>query len=172
LNKAVTTNGLVDITKPELFEQINFSIHDNFEDIRSSIEKISKSVKVGINFVCRKDYVERYRGTIIKFLQRHKDIELLLLTYKPVIGDYNQMIPPDEVYKMGKELADTGLSIAVDGMTCRMCLGNEEFCDIGSDGIVYPCSFVRISMGNITKQSFKEIWSKRPDELTCPFGDM
>ena len=52
------------------------------------------------------------------------------------------------------------------------CLQKRRFCDISSDGTVYPCSFIREPMGNILKENFKDIWKKRGDQIECPYKCM
>jgi AdoMet-dependent heme synthase len=50
-------------------------------------------------------------------------------------------------------------SHGLDAVT-RGCLGGVGFCFISHQGIVQPCGFLQLTCGDITKQSFSEIWNK------------
>jgi AdoMet-dependent heme synthase len=41
----------------------------------------------------------------------------------------------------------------------RGCLGGTGFCFISHTGIVQPCGFLDIACGDVTKQSFADIWN-------------
>jgi len=45
----------------------------------------------------------------------------------------------------------------LDAVT-RGCLGGTGFCFISHQGIVQPCGFLHVNCGDITKESFAEIW--------------
>jgi len=45
----------------------------------------------------------------------------------------------------------------LDAVT-RGCLGGTSFCFISHQGIVQPCGFLDLNCGDITKQSFKDVW--------------
>ncbi len=45
----------------------------------------------------------------------------------------------------------------LDAVT-RGCLGGTGFCFISHVGIVQPCGFLELNCGDVTKQSFKDIW--------------
>jgi radical SAM protein with 4Fe4S-binding SPASM domain len=42
------------------------------------------------------------------------------------------------------------------------CIAGREYIQVGSDGNVYPCSFLRIKIGNILEKSLKTIWENDP----------
>jgi heme b synthase len=46
----------------------------------------------------------------------------------------------------------------LDAVT-RGCLGGVGFCFISHTGIVQPCGFLDLNCGDVTKQSFQEIWN-------------
>lgn len=46
----------------------------------------------------------------------------------------------------------------LDAVT-RGCLGGTGFCFISSRGIVQPCGFLQINCGDITRQSFADVWN-------------
>ena len=47
----------------------------------------------------------------------------------------------------------------LDAVT-RGCLGGTGFCFISHRGIVQPCGFLDLNCGDVTQQSFGEIWNK------------
>lgn len=49
----------------------------------------------------------------------------------------------------------------LDAVT-RGCLGGTHFCFISHRGIVQPCGFLDLNCGDITSQSFHEIWQDSP----------
>jgi heme b synthase len=49
-------------------------------------------------------------------------------------------------------------SHGLDAVT-RGCLGGTGFCFISHTGIVQPCGFLNIECGNVTKDSFENIWN-------------
>lgn len=42
------------------------------------------------------------------------------------------------------------------------CLAGTHYCRIGPDGIVTPCPFMELPVGNLREQSFVEIWNDSP----------
>ena len=46
----------------------------------------------------------------------------------------------------------------MDALT-RGCLGGTSFCFVSHTGIVQPCGFLSVNCGDITKNSFKDIWN-------------
>jgi len=49
----------------------------------------------------------------------------------------------------------------LDAVT-RGCLGGTGFCFISHRGVVQPCGFLDLNCGDVTKQSFSEIWNHSP----------
>ena len=97
------------------------------------------------------------------------DAELLLLAYKPMLRDYENQIPPSHVLKIGKFLATKWHKVSVDGMGGLKCVASQYFVDVNSQGKVYQCSFVRAVLGDLTKQSLKEVWENRKRVIKCPY---
>lgn len=50
----------------------------------------------------------------------------------------------------------------LDAVT-RGCLAGSGFCFISHRGIVQPCGFLDLNCGDVTKQSFSEIWRHSPN---------
>jgi len=177
LNVGMTTNGLLLDISPKTclqnFKQINVSYHGDIKTLEGALEFLHNcNIKSGINFVMRKEYVSVLQDVLA--LSKKFDSEILLLTYKPLIKDYIQTLPPKTVYGYAQLYAKLGYKVAVDGLSCYgtnqdYCLQKKTFCDIDSEGDVYPCSFIRKSIGNVLEQSFKEIWKKRGEQEKCPF---
>jgi len=177
LNVAMTTNGilLASFSKSTMtkFKQINVSYHGDMLILVNALKYLEDiKVKSGINFVLRREYVKHIEA--IMALSKTFDAEVLFLTYKPVIKDYDNVVDGNIVYSIAKYYANKNYKVAVDGMTCfgktdEYCLQKRRFADIYSNGDVYPCSFVRKSMGNILQKSFSEIWKMRGEQIKCPF---
>lgn len=175
LNCAVTTNGslLKNDKRLKVFDQINVSWHGNYDIVSSTLSVLQKlDIPRGINYVFSKNY-ENDLDTIVN-LAKMNDAEILFLTYKPVKGDYENMIEPKFVLDIAKKLHSEGVKVAVDGLSCfglydDFCLQKKRFCDIGSNGDVFPCSFVREPIGNVLSEDFRTIWKKRGQQIKCPF---
>lgn len=172
LTLCMTSNGLKipEMTSDtlRLFDQINISWHNQHPFFEVALYTLAcVGVKRGINFCLSKQYEKD-----LDFIKRVADqwgAEILFLTYKPVNGDFENQIPPQKVYQIAKELNDSGLAVAVDGLTCQTCLASKRFCDIDSLGNVMVCSFLREPVGNLLTENLKTIWAKRPKQITCPY---
>jgi len=175
LNLAMTSNGiLVPYFGKELrnFDQINVSFHRSninpFGILTKALSYLKKlKIKRGISFCLRKDYYNDL-DKVVDIAKKY-EAELLLLTYKPIINDYENYIPPITVYDVAETLKDK-VEVAVDGLTCSSCMGNKRFCDVDSEGNVYPCSFIRIPQGNLLTEKLVDIWNKRIKNIKCPFS--
>lgn len=173
MNLAMTTNGKIlpklDPTKlKKYFKQINVSWHENPEIFESALDFLSlNDIPIGINYCFSRRMAKD--NDMIKFLAEHYGAEILYLVYKPVIGDYKNQIPNEEVYRVAKQASEEGLRVGVDGPCVNKCLMKKKFIDVDSMGNVYPCSFVRKPMGNLLKTNFKEIWKNRGNQEECPF---
>jgi len=155
----------------KLFKQINVSWHGNQLELIDALETLfDYDVTMGINYTYSKEYEKDN-----KFINRQAQwfgAEVLYLAYKPVIGDSDNVISPADVYKVAKKAADSGTKTAVDGPCAGACLMKKRFVDIDHLGNVYPCSFVRKSMGNLLQKSFKDIWKERGNQDTCPYVEL
>ena len=182
LNLGMTTNGLslynlrwaINEENLGLFDQINFSVHNNFLIIYHSLLRCYGLTKLGINYLCYKPEIEHswmQLKSFYEFSKSAKDVEVLLLSYKPqTIDEFDNIVLRSEILKMAKELQSLGANVALDGYTCNLCEGGYSFCDISSTGEVYPCSFVRESYGNVLEEPFIEIWNRMPRIDECPYN--
>lgn len=168
----VTTNGTLvkDVPQLSLFKQINISYHRDMHVLERAIDIVQRHAAAGVNFVMSRTDINALDG--VASLCREKRAELLLLTYKPVNADWDEQLAPEMVMEIAGNLSRNGLKVAVDGFTCSKCLAAQHFVDIASSGDVYPCSFIRQSMGNVTVESFKRIWEERAAFILvrCPYG--
>ena len=170
---AVTTNGkYLRKFKPEeiaIFDQINVSYHEDnivFEDALEYLHECK--IRTGINYLLSKPMLKHFK--YIVNLAKKYDAELLLLAYKPMLRDYENQIPPSHCLKIAKYVAKNIWSkVSVDGMAGMKCVASQYFCDVNSQGKVFQCSFVRVVVGDLTKQSLKEVWEHRNQVIKCPF---
>ena len=179
LNVAMTSNGINIPKYPQqqlrFFDQVNISYHDRpagdstgMPTFLNALQHLKDNgIKRGINFCLSKKY-EPLLGHIVAIAES-MDAALLVLTYKPVIGDYANQIPPAEVLKTMTALKASKCEIFVDGLTCQTCMGSKRFCDVSSVGDIYPCSFIRIPQGNLLTEEFGSIWKRRMKEVKCPY---
>jgi MoaA/NifB/PqqE/SkfB family radical SAM enzyme len=173
MNLGMTTNGktlhkLDSNLLKRYFNQINVSWHQNIDTLAGALKFLQDNdIPRGINYCFSKD-MARDNNTV-KFAAEVFDAELLYLVYKPVIKDIKNQIPNEEVYKTAKKAANEGLKVAVDGPCVNKCLMKKKFIDVSWNGDVYPCSFVRKSLGNLLKTNLKEIWRDRGPQDKCPF---
>ena len=175
LNLGMTTNGsklhempLIWPKLKELFNQINVSWHQNVDTVSTALKVLKElDIKAGINYCFSKDMAKD--NHTVKSLARTWNAEVLYLAYKPVIGDYNNLIEPDVVYSAAKEASDEGLKVAVDGPCAGECMMKKRFIDVDHLGNVFPCSFVRKSMGNLLENNLHDIWASRGEQEECPY---
>jgi len=150
---SMTTNGLKLQkfgNKLNMFDRISVSFHTGIENLVKSLKFLNeKNIDAAINFIVKKDTIP-FLNTIVE-IARIYDATLLLLTLKPVNKEYyEKMIFPEEVYRIAKDIfMHKYQKIAVDGFTCNKCYGTKRFLTIDAIGNVYPCSFLRKSLGNI-----------------------
>jgi MoaA/NifB/PqqE/SkfB family radical SAM enzyme len=174
LNVCMTSNGL-NIPKfrqddLRFFNQVNISFHlaAGITVFQNALEHLKNNgINRGINFCLSKQY-ESYLDAVVAIASTY-EASLLVLTYKPVIGDIENQIPPEEVMKTMSQISASNFDIFVDGLTCQKCMGSKRFCDISSVGDVYPCSFIREPQGNLLNEEFDTIWKKRMREVKCPY---
>lgn len=175
LNVGMTSNGVyIPKVLPailENFRQINISWHQNLDVVEKALQHLwMNKIPRGINYCFSKKMAED--NETVKLLAREYEAELLYLAYKPVVGDYDNLILPADVYKVAKEAHNEGLKVAVDGPCVGKCMMKKRFVDIAHNGDVYPCSFIRTSIGNILKDDFKNIWKNRGRQEPCPYLEM
>ncbi len=176
LNVGMTTNGIeIPEINPnilqKLFKQINISWHQNLDTVENALQYLwMNKVPRGINYCFSKEMAKD--NETVKLLAREYEAELLYLAYKPVIGDYDNLILPADVYKVAKEAHNEGLKVTVDGPCVGKCMMKKRFVDISHTGDVYPCSFVRESIGNILTDDFGTIWKERGEQEPCPYLEM
>lgn len=177
LNVAMTTNGILLNHFPNFvldkFKQINISYHGDLELLKYCLRTLNDyKITSGINYVMSREYVKDVMP--IMQLAKQYDAEVLFLTYKPVIKDFDNVVNSDIVYSYAFQFSRHGYKTAVDGMTCfgkndEYCLQKKRFADIASNGDVYPCSFIREGIGNVLEKSFAEIWRARGEQIKCPY---
>ena len=78
-------------------------------------------------------------------------------------------IPLDAIKQKALAMAKTGLKVAIDSLSCGACHMNTRMLDISFRGEVYPCSFVRRSLGNAFREPVRQIWARRGGQEKCPF---
>lgn len=169
---AVTTNGKYlkkhSVEELNIFDQINISYHEDNTLFEEALEYLSKGkIRTGINFMLSKPMLKHLK--YIFDTARKYDAELLLLAYKPMLRDYENQIPPAHVLKIAEFLATKWHKVSVDGMGGLKCVASQYFVDVNSQGKVYQCSFVRGVLGDLTKQSLKEVWENRTKVIKCPY---
>jgi len=178
MNLAMTTNGLrlAEYSADEMsllkayFKQINVSWHENAKDVETALRILRDwEIPAGINYAFSKTM--RQDNELIKDLAKEYNAELLYLVYKPVHNDFDEQVPPEVVRDYAQKAANDRIKVAVDGPCVNQCLMKRKFIDVDSRGFVYPCSFVRKSMGNLLTKDFKDIWSSRGEQDKCPYVD-
>ena len=48
-------------------------------------------------------------------------------------------------------------------------MAKKRFIDVDNLGNVFPCSFIRESMGNLLENDLKKIWHNRGEQTKCPY---
>ena len=177
MNVAITTNGILipkllpAVFSTRNFKQVNVSWHQNPKIVKAALRHLQKGkAKIGINYCYSKEMAKDNKT--VKALAKKYNAELLYLAYKPVVGDKDNIIPPSDIYKIAKEAANEGLKVAVDGPCVGLCMMKKRFVDINHKGDVFPCSFVRKSLGNLLEKDFHTIWRQRGEQEPCPYLDI
>jgi mycofactocin biosynthetic radical S-adenosylmethionine protein MftC len=176
MNVTVTTNGtlLENFTAEELsvFRQINISYHreefrPGFSMQRALEDLKEKEVLAGINFVASKQNLP----ALPDMAKLAKDVGavLLLLSYKPVAGDVENVVSLKQIRAMAGFLVKQGVKVAVDSMLSGTCHQSTRLASISASGEVHPCSFIRESLGNVKETPFSVIWQKRRKTEPCPW---
>ena len=129
---------------------------------------VTAGIPCAISFIMSK----RYATDLPRILDlvRKWGVSILLLSYKPVIGDIENVVPLKEIRRIAFGLRDQGIKVAIDSMLSNECHMSERLATISHTGDVHPCSFVREPMGNITESPFRDIWTSRPTKSPCPYA--
>ena len=173
INVCTTTNGnhILDANILKLFRQINVSYHCSHEKLENFLELLkNNNILRGINFVVKKSDMHELR--YVESVAKKYDADLLLLSYKPVIGDWDEVIPVETIKTIANNMVADGITVSVDSIVCGKCYMATKFVTIDVDGNVHPCSFVKnYTFGNILKESFEEIWKRRETVKLerCPY---
>lgn len=181
LNVCMTTNGdnlrtmnpLDAAAVVEHFGQVNLSYHGDWQAFSDNMRALNwargraESRKIGVNFCCRQDYLERLED--IASLCQSYSAELLLLSYKAV-REESESLSGRDILKTALNLASRyKITTAVDGSCVRSCMASIRFCDVHPNGDVSVCSFKREPIGNLLEEKFEDIWARRPRKVTCPY---
>jgi len=117
--------------------------------------------------VLSKNYIPHL--SYVESIARKYHAMLLLLSYKPIMEDYENYIDLSAIRNYALAMVKKGLVVGIDSLTCGDCVQSEKLCVISSTGEVYPCSFIRHSMGNLTKRPIEDIWASRVRRVECPY---
>lgn len=96
---------------------------------------------------------EEYESTLNWFYDQREKTPLQL---KATCAPHYYRILRQRAKKEGKTVSFQ--THGLDAVT-RGCLGGTGFCFISSRGIVQPCGFLQINCGDITQQSFADVWN-------------
>jgi [mycofactocin precursor peptide]-tyrosine decarboxylase / 3-amino-5-[(4-hydroxyphenyl)methyl]-4,4-dimethylpyrrolidin-2-one synthase len=176
MNVTITTNGtpLRDFEPADLkvFRQINISYHEEGRkagfDLEGALSRLSMAgIPTGIHLIMRREYLPEV-PRLAELARKHRSV-LLLLSYKPVAGSGSEAVPVESIMSMAMELSGSGLQVAVDNLTTGQCFQKERLAVISASGEVFPCSFVRESLGNVLRTDFRSIWESRGSKVPCPY---
>ncbi len=99
---------------------------------------------------------DAYENTLNWFYDQKDKTPLQL---KATCAPHYYRILRQRAKKDGKSV--TFQSHGLDAVT-RGCLGGTGFCFISHTGIVQPCGFLDLNCGDVTQQSFADIWNDSP----------
>lgn len=176
MNVTLTTNGTplrnFEPADLKVFRQINISYHEEGKragfDLERALSDLSKAgIPTGIHLIMRKEYLPEV-PRLAELARSHGSV-LLLLSYKPVAGPASEAVPVGDILSMARELSGSGLRVAVDNLTTGQCFQKERLAVLSASGEVFPCSFVRESLGNVLRTDFQSIWKSRGSKVPCPY---
>lgn len=179
LTTGLTTNGILvreeDRNDPkwDYIDQVNISYHphlNGMDVLNDAVDILRDRNKVGINFVLSENNMSDL-WKVLSVVDKYEpnEIEILLLSYKSVVPNIDKQLSRKRMYDTAVAATSLGFSIAIDTNIAGQCEGGYGFIDIGHDGSVYPCSFVREPVGNILTENFADIWRKVPTLKECPY---
>lgn len=97
---------------------------------------------------------EEYEKTLNWFYDQRKKTPLQL---KATCAPHYYRILRQRAAADGEKV--TFQTYGLDAVT-RGCLGGIGFCFISHTGIVQPCGFLNLACGDVTRESFKNIWTR------------
>ncbi len=126
-----------------------------FKKIINTLELLVKEkLPVSLRFMVMKENLH----DVDNFLSICKNLDLtpsidfrIFPKFNGDIGPLNHRLEINEIAR----LIDKGKIEKPMGVVCKPCCYS---CRISADGEVYPCSTLNISLGNVLKRKFKEIW--------------
>jgi heme b synthase len=97
---------------------------------------------------------EEYEKTLNWFYDQRKKTPLQL---KATCAPHYYRILRQRAATEGEKV--TFQTYGLDAVT-RGCLGGIGFCFISHTGVVQPCGFLNLACGDVTRESFKHIWTR------------
>ncbi len=176
LNVMTTTNGMFldrfGLDALKIFRQISLSYHQPALEagfvLSEALDMLKEAgVNPAINFIMSENY-RTHLDSVAKLARRHKAL-LVILTYKPIIPGIDAQVPTSEISETAMALVKEGLRLGLDSLTSEDCGMSERLCVMSCSGEVYPCSFVKQSMGNTLQQTLADIWRERSPKQPCPY---
>ena len=103
---------------------------------------------------------EKYEEALNWFYERSRSVNI---EFKATCAPHYYRIIRQRAKQEGRTL-----SFETDGMAAmtRGCLAGTGVCFISHRGAVQPCGYLPVSVGNVMKTPFKEIWGKSDLFLT------
>ena len=95
---------------------------------------------------------KEYERLLLWFYNMREQVPLHL---KATCAPHYYRILREEAHKKGEYVSRE--TYGMDAVT-RGCLGGTAFCFISHNGIVQPCGYLDISCGNLSIETFKNIW--------------
>ncbi len=100
-----------------------------------------------------------YENTLNWFYDQREKVSLQL---KATCAPHYYRILRQRAKEDGKKV--TFESHGLDAVT-RGCLAGTGFCFISHVGVIQPCGFLDLNCGDITKQTFGDVWNNSPEFL-------
>ncbi|PTD93612.1 heme b synthase [archaeon SCG-AAA382B04] len=110
---------------------------------------------------------QRYEEVLNWFYDKQDEVDM---EFKATCAPHYYRI----MAQKGGEFGEKGLDAKTGG-----CLGGKAFCFISRTGKVYPCGYLPVEAGDVTENSFKDIWResevfnnlRQPDRLKGKCGE-
>jgi len=140
--------------------QQNYNYIESIQDLAISLGAVAHHIFLlvptgrGKYIIDQEISAEQYEQTLNWFYKRKKSVPLEL---KATCAPHYYRILRQNAKAEGIHI--TYQTHGLDAMT-RGCLGGISFCFISHQGIVQPCGFLDLNCGNITQQSFSQIWQQ------------
>jgi MoaA/NifB/PqqE/SkfB family radical SAM enzyme len=171
----------ININQLSIFDQVNVSLITNEQEAEFNwndgtyLNLFKKwPTRLGFNIITKNGF-EKHIENIAEFAAKTR-AEIFLLSYKPSKPKHNKRLKHQNIGRDIRFLQDKSIKVRLDCVLSRQCAAIQRIGAMACGGDIYPCSFVRTSIGNVFEKKLSELWGSCKDQNPlfmkfCPWGD-